>query len=161
MIEFEIKEGKLIIRADLLTVPILRRIYERDTSKDKKRAEMDLLFIYHMAYHKSPYATMDDLVKEDHVKKKVYGDSGFKPDQMVQQGIDEFVRLAITADDRILYDIDKQIDKIRLWIMTREIDDKTGDAVVSGIIKLDGVLESRDKIKARIEKNVATGAVTW
>jgi cell division FtsZ-interacting protein ZapD len=102
---------------------------------------------------------MDDLVKEDHVKKKVYGDSGFKPDQMVQQGIDEFVRLAITADDRILYDIDKQIDKIRLWIMTREIDDKTGDAVVSGIIKLDGVLESRDKIKARIEKNVATGAV--
>lgn len=153
MLKFDIKQGKLIVRAQDLTVPILKEIYERDTTKLKTRALQDLLYIYHMADTDSPYADMDETVKEAHVRRAIFGtDKKIRIDTKITDAIEEYMECNINTIDRVLFDFNKKIDDLRQQITDAKISDSNIDKVIERMQKFDKLLEAKEKIEIRQQK---------
>lgn len=152
MLKFDIKQGKLIVRAQDLTVPILKEIYERDTTKLKTKALQELLYIYHMADVDSPYADMQENVKEGHIKRAIFGEGKARIDTKVMDAIEEYMECNINVLDRVIYDFNKKIDNLRLQINEAKINDTNVDKIIERMKNFDKLLEAKEKIELRQQK---------
>ena len=72
---FNVKDGELIVEAELLTIPEFKKIWDWDRAASKSYAMKELSIVYHMADINSPYssypenkrflALRDDILKND------------------------------------------------------------------------------------------------
>jgi hypothetical protein len=152
MIKFDIKDGKLIVKAQDLTIPVFKEIYERDTSKLKTTAIKELMYIYHMADPSSPYADMEVANKSGHIKKAIFKESKVKLDELVMKGIDEYMECNIDATDRVIYEFNNKIDDLRKQIMNDKLTSDNVDDIIDRMKNFDKLLEVKEKLEARQAK---------
>ena len=69
---FDIVGGKVVIHADFLAIPAMKRYWE--TSADKDQVNKVLSFIILCDYWDSPYVkSMNDDIREDKLKEEIFG----------------------------------------------------------------------------------------
>ncbi len=152
MIDFEIKEGKLVIKVENLEVPIFREIYEQDKSKDKEKALQQLLYVKHMASFKGPYSTLRESERNKKVAAHVFKNEDYIPSSLLKEAIRVFMELNIDSADRIFFEFDKQVDEICDRINKQKVTEDNTSKVVANMKDIEALMESRDKLRQRVEK---------
>lgn len=88
---FDIVDGKVTINADDLAVPVFKKIYDADKSKDKTISFNQISYIVFMYKWNSPYASLiDEETRDRVVKKDIFGDESYQLDQIVIDAIPRY-----------------------------------------------------------------------
>ena len=111
---FDIIGGKLVLNSHNLSIPIFRRIYERDKSKEKDRAYNEISYIYHLVDIMSPYFNYDELEREGRLRDdyKKYGIEIDYEDDLLKEGIKEYRELSDGSDMKLLRSVKGVLEQL-------------------------------------------------
>lgn len=88
---FDIVDGKVVINSTELAIPVFKKIYDDDKSKEKINAFNKISYIIFMYKWDSPYASyLNDEVRDKIIKKDVFGDENYKLDELTKVAIDRY-----------------------------------------------------------------------
>ena len=157
---FILRDGKVQIETENLTIPEFKIIYERDKSKDKSVAFNELCYIYHIADYKSIYNNYDDIEKESKVLNDYFKGSNWRPDEIVKEASKRYNELRETPSMRLLKATRKALSKVVDYFNTVDLNERDAKgAIVNRIGDLTGsagnvgkLVESLDKVEEKIKK---------
>ena len=100
---FDLKNSRVIISPEALLIPEFERLWRRDTSKNKEKALKELSYVYFTCDYKSPYLTsmVRDKVRLV-VAKDFMKDTKSRPDPGMEEAIEKYKDLQVTASMRLL-----------------------------------------------------------
>lgn len=161
---FTLKEGKVQIEPQNLTIPEFREIYERDKSKDKTMAFNELCYVYHMADYKSVYHNYEDWEKQAKILADYFKGSYWKPDDLVEKAIDRYRSLQETPSMRLAKAGKKAINKVIKYLEDVDLTERDAKgAIVNKITDITNsvggigkMVESLDKVEEKIKKEQMT-----
>lgn len=139
---FRYEGYKVIISEEAYTLKPFRVIWNRDKSKSKDRALMELSYIYFMIDPRSDYQYIID--EEERSKNIIEGEglpSNWKPDKIVKEGM-KFYASFRTTSAMLLEDLRATIDNVRKALRSFSFED----------------LDEKDRVNAI--KNVASTIAT-
>ena len=85
---FDIQDGKVVLNATELAIPAFKKIYDSDRSKAKDEAFKKISYIIFMYKWDSPYmGTINISEREDILKKELFNNSKWEPDDLVKEAI--------------------------------------------------------------------------
>lgn len=157
---FGFKDGKVAIEPLNLTIPEFKEIYDRDNSKDKSIAYIELCYVYHMSDFKSPYNNYDAKDKDSKIRYDYIKDPKWNPDSLIITAISKYKEINETPSLKLLKDSRKAIEKVRNYLSTVDLDelDAKGNKVnkitelSKAISDIGKMIESLDKIEERVKK---------
>jgi len=90
---FHINGYKVEPTPEVLLVEPFKSIWERDKSKDKRKALKDFAYIEFMAskLRTNPFAQYPENVRREEILNKVIKDKKYKPDKLVEEGM-QFIK---------------------------------------------------------------------
>lgn len=159
---FILKDGKVQVDPESLTIPEFRKIYERDESKDKQVAFSELCYIYHMTDYKSIYNNYSDIEKTTKILNDYFKTSNWSPDLIVIEAVCKYRSLQETPSMRLLKAARTALSKVITYFETVDLDERDGKgAIVNKITDLTNstgnigkIVESLDKIEEKIKKEM-------
>lgn len=130
---FEVKDGNLSYNPEILTIKEFKEIWNRDKSKNKKKALSELSYIYFYADYKSVYKAYDEDERVGNIITDVVEDKNWKPDEVVQAAIVKYKSLSSNLSIRMLEAAESAGEKVIKYF--KEIDltklDKGGKPIYS------------------------------
>jgi hypothetical protein len=158
---FDIIDGKVVLNADELSIPVFKKIYDNDKTKDKSNAFNKISYIIFMYKWDSPYMSyIDKEVRDRIVKKDIFGDENYQLDNLTKQAIDRFLDFQYTISLQFLEQniegIKKLMDFYKMidWSET----DKSGKPIYSSrdlaanLEKAGGILKSLHSLRDQVRK---------
>lgn len=113
---FDIVEGKVVINADELSIPVFKKIYDSDKTKDKQVAFNKISYIVFMYKWDSPYAVyLDDTYRDKIIKKDIFGDEKYKLDDLTIEAISRYKDFTNSLSIQFLQNNINNIKKIMLF----------------------------------------------
>lgn len=98
---FEMKDWELKVSEEAWGLIPFQKLLKRDKSKDKTKANKEMLFIFFWADLKSVYAEMDEESRMIEIKKDIGLPDNWKPDPILQQAIDFYIERSETVIVRL------------------------------------------------------------
>lgn len=100
---FDIVGGEVVLTPEGLAVPAFKVLWDKDKSKDKKRALDEIKYIVFLVDPiKSPYKDVDELTKESTIRTDIFKDAGWEPSSDVLDAIEKFTELRYTTTLKVL-----------------------------------------------------------
>lgn len=157
---FTLKDGRVQIEVENLTIPEFKIIYERDKSKDKSLAFNELCYVYHMADYKSTYHNYTDLEKEPKILNDYFKGSKWKPDNIITEAIIKYRELQETPSMKLLISAKKGISKLIAFYNDVDLNltNGKGDLLYKerdlsfSLGNIGKVVESLDKVEEKVKK---------
>lgn len=112
---FDIDKSKIILNPDVLAIPALKKIWDRDKTKDKEKAMKELSYIVFLCDFHSPYKDLRSDEKEKIIKNDIFGDDNWKGDKSIEEAIEIYNRLQITPSMRMLQSSKIAVEKVAKW----------------------------------------------
>jgi hypothetical protein len=125
---FDIKGDKVVLNSQTLGVPSFKVLWERDKTKDKKRAENEITYITFLCDTTldNPYRGYSEYERDRVLKRTIFKREDWVGDSLVEDAITEFKALQKTATSRLYEESLSAVDKLSGYF--RKIDfDKTDD----------------------------------
>jgi len=160
---FEIRDETPVITTESINIPIFKKIWERDKTKNKTKAAQIYAYIYHCYDPRSVYSNLQRDVRLDIVAEEYMGDVNYKPDELVLNAIEKYKQLISTPEIRAMQAATIMVDKLSNFFRTvdfSEKDDKgqyvnkTTDAV-RNLKDLGNVMKSLEELRKQVEKGLA------
>ena len=158
---WDIVDGKVTINAEELAIPIFKKIYDSDKTKDKQNAFNKISYIVFMYKWDSPYASfIDEIYRDKVIKKDIFHDENYELDDLTKQGIDRFKEFQHTFSlqflEQNMLGAKKLMDFYRMinWDDT----DKSGKLIHSSrdlaanLEKAGGILKSLESLKEQVRR---------
>jgi hypothetical protein len=100
---FDIVGGEVVLTPEGLAIPVFKRLWDNDKSKDKKRALDEIKYVVFLVDPvKSPYKDIDEDIKENTIRTDIFKDSGWFPSQDVIDAVEKFTELKYTTTLKVL-----------------------------------------------------------
>lgn len=161
---FDLKDNKLVLAADQLSVPFIRAIWESDTSKTKEDAFREISYVFHMSDFKSSYASYPENVRREKITAELFKDKKWKPSKLVEEAIVKYRELSITPTMGLVEDAYCLIDKLRTYF--RDVDfsetDEQGKPkysakdALSNLGNLGKVVDTVNSLKEKVDKEITS-----
>ena len=158
---FDIIEGKVVINADELSIPVFKKIYESDKSKGKKDSFDKISYIIFMYKWDSPYMSyIDEEVRDRIVKKDVFGKEDYKLDDLIIQAVQRYRDFQHTFSLQFLEQNVEGAKKLMNFYKRIDWDevDKSGKPIYSSrdlaanLEKAGGILKSLESLKEQVRR---------
>jgi hypothetical protein len=94
--------GKIELNVNVLAIPPFDKIWDRDKSKTKDKATMEIKYIVYLCDYNSPYNAFNEREKEIRIKEDFIKDKEWIPDELIIEGIQKYIDLQNTISTRIL-----------------------------------------------------------
>ena len=155
------------ITTEALLIPEFKKIWERDKKKDKEKAIKEFSYIYFSTDFKSPYVQSADAgLAEKVVAKDFMKDPKYKPDKEIVAAIGKYVELQETPSMRLLKASLKTISNLTSYLETLNLHERDKNDrplykpndVTSALKAIGPVIESLNKVKEQVEREVAQSA---
>jgi len=125
---FEISGNLVRPNAETLLISPFREIWERDASKDKKRALEDLAFVEFCTSVEAsnPFANFPESVREEVVRKEVVRSRGWKKDALVERAMERAVEMQEQASTvyRYYMSAKRAVEKMTDFLNTVDLDER-------------------------------------
>jgi hypothetical protein len=95
----------------MLLIPEFKKIWDRDTSKNKDKAIKEFAYIYFVGDYKSEY-NIYGIEKRSMVSREVMEDPGYVSDDLIEDAIKKYIKLQETSSMRYLRSIRDMVDSI-------------------------------------------------
>ena len=150
---FDIVGGKVVIHADFLAIPAMRRYWE--SSSDKDHVNKVLSFIILCDYWDSPYVkSMIDDIREEKLKEEFFGNSSYTLSKNEQVCRDEYARLLDTRNLKMLKAMRNKIDTVSAYYeesIGEELDEKRIKDLLAGMEKVKAVFQTVDFLEKAVK----------
>jgi hypothetical protein len=158
---FDYRDGRPIVRPDLLVLSPFREIYAKDKSKTKEKAVKDLSFVYFYSYYKSPYSVYADPERrKKEVCKAVYRDEQYPVSKEVLDACNEFEKLHETVSMKLLKAAKSGALKLSDYFEETVANPALGDDQITNLSrnleKIGKIIESLDKLEDKVKREQAT-----
>lgn len=155
--------GALELAPHTLQIKAFKDIWDRDKSKNKKTAEIELGFVYFMMHWRSVYRKYpaEDGERERKIIEDVFYDEDWKPDTLVNIACDKYKELSSSILTLLVEDSETAIHTLRKYLRTVDLtkkDDRTGKPIHSAkdlmmnLKSVGDVVIGLKKLKAEVEK---------
>jgi hypothetical protein len=147
MIDFNIKNNKLIIDAQTLTVSAFNDIWESDSSKNKSHACNLLVYVFHVSdiTEKNPFRDLPDSQRDAYAKRNAFGDQNYKfkkgEEELIARAKAWYEALNNNSILRLSIAMDMKLDQIATFLLDSKND-----------IKEMHQLEAQADLMAKVEK---------
>lgn len=140
---FKFENFQLTITEEALLIKAFRDLWERDTTKSKLQAQLELGFIYFYCDPRSDYMFLvDKEARMEKIKEQEGLPKNWKPDKQILHAIEVYEYLTTTTSSLLLQDTRLLIENLRAKLRTmdlNEVDDKGKPLytlnIVTGTIK--------------------------
>jgi len=157
---FDMVGTDITLDANILAVPALQKIWDRDKSKGKAQALKELKFIVFLCDFLSPYKDLQEDLKEKTIIEDIFGEK-WVPDNTVKEAITKYIQLQETPLMRFLDVNLKNIGKLTnyLDLITFEGKDeyealKIVDSMTKSIEKAGGMIKSILTLKKQVQTEI-------
>lgn len=114
---FDILNGEVIITAEGLAIPAFKSIWDADKSKSKGKATDEIRYVAFLCDHmKSPYKDFPEYDKEKVIKKDIFGDENWQPDERVKSACEAYMAMHETSVTRLLRASKAAVDKLAVYL---------------------------------------------
>src|SRR5574343_485476 len=95
---FDISNGEVVLTPEALAIPSFKKIWDRDKSKDKTRALDEIKYVVFLCDPvKSPYKDIEEIEKAEIIRKDIFGESKWQPDEVIIEAMDKYTELRFTT----------------------------------------------------------------
>ncbi len=108
---FDIDKNKIIPDANILAIPIIKKIWSRDKSSEKDFAFKEISYIVFLCDFHSPYRDIHETVRSKLIIEDLFNKE-WTPDKVVLDAITVYKKLQETPSMRLLYTAKKNLDKL-------------------------------------------------
>lgn len=154
---------RVIIDPHALGLKAYRDIWERDKSKDKDKAFLELSYVYFMCDYRSYFSDIvDDEQKHNEVKEAVFGSKvKWKPDVKIEAAIKQY-KSDVPVSVLLLEDAKIGISKLREYFKDTDLKDtdRNGKLIndpkkFNDVLKsLSDQIESLDALEQKVKKDI-------
>lgn len=159
-VKFDIKDGRLTVSADTLSVSAFLAIWEYDKGKDKKKALALLKHVFHMSditsdnpFIDTPYQDLERISKRDCFKDLNHVLTP-EEENLFQEACDWYLMVNSRSAWRSLRVIEKKIDQINDHLDTTIITDQNFEDQMKAIEKMDKLHSARERVEESVEKQL-------
>lgn len=159
---FDINRNKIMPDANILAIPSIKKLWNRDKSVDKETALKEISYIVFLHDFHSPYRDINSSEKESLIKADIFEDKDWKPDTLIDNAIKTYIKLQKSRHSDMLKALEHTEEEITYYfnnINLRDIDEATGKPLydiniivrnakeLGNIIKSIAVLEKQVKLE--------------
>lgn len=150
---FDLLGGKVIIHADFLAIPPIRKYWE--SAEDKTHANNILTFIILCDYWNSPYVkSMEKEMRETTLKQSILSDANYTLTHEEQLCRDEYKKISYTRTLKMLDAMRNKIDTISDYYensLEEELDEKKIQVLLAGMEKVKGTYQTLDFLEKAVK----------
>ena len=152
---FKYENYEVTVSPEALKLGPFRKIWDRDRSKDKQTAQMELAYVYFFADPRSDYQYIVD--NDDRSKAIAKGEGlpdKWKPDKVLNKAV-EFYSTFLPESALLLQDTRLVISKLRETLRSTEINNMDDIKAISNILKvLPELIEKLNKIEKMVFEQI-------
>jgi len=120
---FDILNGEVIISPEGLAIPAFKSIWDADKSKSKAKATDEIKYVAFLCDHtKSPYKDFPEYDKEKVIKRDLFGDENWQPDERVKSACKAYLDMVETPVTRLLRASKSAVDKLAIYLESVDFD---------------------------------------
>lgn len=108
---FDIERNKIIPDANILAIPSIKKIWNRDKTDVKATALKEISYVVFLCDFHSPYRDLHELERENHIIKDLFG-KGWRPDADLKAAVVTYKKLQETPSMRLLNTARNTLDKL-------------------------------------------------
>lgn len=155
---FDIIGSTITLKPESLVVPEFKKIWDRDKSKDKKRAIDEISYIVFLCdkSDRNPYKNYSEVDRMSMLQK----DFNVDPDVLIQEAIDKFKILNTTRYERVVHAALDSLEDIEdYYVGIKEKDKKEFDITeyLGSMEKLGKAIKSLRELEKQLEADRAEG----
>jgi hypothetical protein len=152
----------LTIDPTIYSLSIFKKILEKDKSKNKEKALMDMSYIFWMSDYRSYVADITDSIEKHKEVISIIDESGkYKPDSLVEEALEQYKK-DIPLSLHFLNDVKSAVNELRKYFREldlQEYDDKgkpihNANQVMNSIKSTGDLLETLDKHEIKVKKDL-------
>jgi len=148
---FILNQGSPTIEPKALFIPEFKKVWSRDTSKSKARANKDLAYVYFMADFQSEY-NIYGIEKSSMVGLEIMKDKNFEPDELMLDAIKKYERIQETYSMRYLKSVRATVDSLMKFYNDLQYQSGQDDMKDYNPKKVTDALKDVESIIEKIEK---------
>lgn len=156
---FTFKDNKIVPDANVLSLPWFKVIWEKDKTKEKEQALLDLTYIFHVVDHRSPYYQYAEEQRRESIVRDIMGGK-YKESKEIITAIDKYKEFTKTLSSDLLDSVKSMIYKLKNYYNDIsfdvdgdvEIEMKKADSIVKSASNLGKVLESLATLDEKVKK---------
>lgn len=108
---FDIERNKIVPDANVLAVPSIKKLWDRDKSEDKEVAFKEISYIVFLCDFHSPYRDIHESVRSNYIIADLFP-KGWSPNKEVLTAVQTYKDLQETPSMRLLYTAVRNLDKL-------------------------------------------------
>lgn len=159
---FNLEDSSVVVDPDVLGVPPVKKIWDRDKSKKKEKAYKELSYVYFLCDFNSPYAVYPEHKKREVLAKDIMKDLDYVPDNDLEYLIQQYRDFYETTSMRLIRAARTACDKLSDYfehIDFKELDDDgrpvyTAKDVAMNLAKVGDIVNSLDKLEDKVQKEI-------
>ena len=127
---FNLKDGKVIIEPEALTIPEFEKIWEYDRAASKSRARAELSIVYHMCDFNSPYFNYSEGQRYELLKKDfITQDEKYVLTKRLKDAFAKYRELNQTPSELSIIELRETLDSMRsiVGVFRKNIEAKLKD----------------------------------
>lgn len=157
---FDIVGNTITIKAESLVVPEFRKIWERDKTKDKKKAFNEISYIVFLCdkSDKNPYKNYSEIDRMVMLKKDFSIDN---IDDLISEGIEKYKKLKTTRYERVVNAALDSLEDIEDYYLSIKEQDKTKFDIteyLGSMEKLGKAIKSLRELEKQLESDRTEGS---
>jgi len=155
----ELSNNALTIQPEALVIREFKMLWDRDKSKSKEKALMDLAYIYYSTDFQSIYRNYHPDTRDSKIKLDVYGDRDHPVDMAIVEAQNKYKELQTTLSMELLSDAEIGIDKLRIYFQNVDFAaDDEGRAAknfIANVKQLGDLVKGLKLLREEVEKELA------
>lgn len=120
---FDIVGTDIILDPRVIAIPDLKVIWDRDKDDEKVMANKELTYITFLCDFLSPYKDLPEEKKESTIRKDIFKNEKWEPDDKIKSAIKKYNELQDTRHLRMLRSLEHVEDKITEYFNTIDLNE--------------------------------------
>lgn len=154
----ELSNNVLTIKPEALLIKEFKALWDRDKSKSKEKALMDLGYVYHSTDFQSIYRNYHPNSRDSKIKLDIYGDRNHSIDEMIIKAQEKYKELQTTLSMELLSDAESGIDKLRSYFQnvdfTADDEGKAAKNFIANVKQLGDLVKGLKALRDEVEKEL-------
>lgn len=155
----ELSNNVLSIQPEALVVREFKVLWDRDKSKSKDKALMDLAYVYYSTDFQSIYRNYHPDSRDSKIKLDIYGDRDHSIDMGIIEAQNKYKQLQTTLSMELLSDAESGIDKLRIYFQNVDFAaDEEGRAAknfIANVKQLGELIKGLKLLREEVQKELS------
>lgn len=157
---FQVEKNGVVFRPEVLAIKEFRAVWERDKTKDKKRAFQEMSFLFFVEDLRSPFKLYLQEEKEIKVIESVFKDEKWKPDKLIEAARVRYRELTKTRSMQLLQDTWISMDNMGKFLRSVQYETTKDAAAMKGVLeKMPQMVATLKKLEDEVRKELEDAGV--